>query len=167
VIGEMPQAIEAHLGSRQVARVIYGSIIGLALVVALQVHPPSSGVVVASLWATALAVGLAELYSEIVGTETRTRHRIAHSEVVHILDEVGAVAFGIAFPSVFFLLAALGVLDLDSAFNVAKWSGLGLIGAYGFGAARLAGASVVASLVQAFAVGAIGGVLIAVKALLH
>ena len=163
----MPQAIEAHLGSRQVARVIYGSIIGLALVVSLQAHPPSSGVVVASLWATALAVGLAELYSEIVGTETRTRHRIAHSEVVHILDEVGAVAFGIAFPGVFFALAALGVFELDSAFAVAKWSGLALIGAYGFVGARLAGATVVASLMQALAVGAIGGVLIAVKAVLH
>jgi hypothetical protein len=167
VIGAMLQAIEAHLESRQVARVIYGSIIGLALVVALQAHPPSAGLVVASLWATALAVGLAELYSEIVGTETRTRHRIARAEVVHILDEVGAVAFGIAFPSVFFILAALKAIDVDTAFNVAKWSGLGLIGAYGFGAARLAGAGLAASLVQAFAVGAIGGLLIAVKALLH
>jgi hypothetical protein len=163
----MLRGIEAHLGSPQVARVIYGSIIGLALVVALQAHPPSAGVVAATLWVTALAVGLADLYSEIVGTETRTRHRITRAEIVHILDDVGAVAFGIAFPGVFFIIAAVGVIDLDSAFTVAKWSGLGLIGAYGYGGARLAGASVVASLAQAFAVGAIGGLLIAVKALLH
>lgn len=163
----MLQSVEAHLGSRQVARVIYGSIIGLALVVALEAHPPSAGAVLASLWGTALAVGLAELYSEIVGTETRTRHRIVRAEVTLLLDDVGAVALGIAFPGVFFVLAALGALELDSAFTVAKWSGLALIGAYGFGGARLAGASVIASLVQAFAVGAIGGVLIAVKALLH
>jgi hypothetical protein len=163
----MRQAIEAHLGSRQVGRVIYGSIIGLALVVALQTHPPSAGVVVGSLWATALAVGLAELYSDVVGTETRTRHRVARAELVHILDEAGAVAFGIAFPGVFFIVSALGVMDVDSAFTVAVWSGLGLIAAYGFGGARLAGAGVGASLVQALAVGAIGGLLIAVKALLH
>ena len=163
----MLRSVEAHLGSRQVARVIYGSIIGLALVVALQAHPPTAGVVLATLWATALAVGLAELYSDIVGSETRTRRRIARTELVHILDQAGAVAFGIAFPGVFFVIAALGVLELDSAFSVAKWSGLALIGAYGFGGARLAGASVIASLGQAFAVGAIGGVLIAVKALLH
>src|SRR5215213_11425513 len=73
----MLQSVEAHLGSRQVARVIYGSIIGLALVVALEAHPPSAGAVLATLWATALAVGLAELYSDVVGTETRTRRRIA------------------------------------------------------------------------------------------
>jgi hypothetical protein len=163
----MLQSVEAHLGSRQVARVIYGSIIGLALVVALEAHPPRVGAVLATLWGTALAVGLAELYSEIVGTETRTRHRIARAEVVSLLDEAGAVAFGIAFPGAFFILAALGVIGLDSAFTIAKWSGLVLIGAYGFGGARLAGASVTASLAQAFAVGAIGGLLIAVKALLH
>src|SRR4051794_13259570 len=36
------RAVDAHLGSRDVARVIYGSIIGLALVVALGQHPPSA-----------------------------------------------------------------------------------------------------------------------------
>jgi hypothetical protein len=163
----MLQSVEAHLGSRQVARVIYGSIIGLALVVALQAHPPSAGVVVASLCATALAVGLAEVYSDIVGTETRTRHRIARTELVHIVEQAGAVAFGIAFPGVFFVLAALGALELGPAFTVAKWSGLALIGGYGFVGARLAGASLIASLVQALAVGAIGGLLIGAKALLH
>ena len=31
-------------------------------------------------------------------------------------------------------------MELDTAFRLAKWSGLGLIGFYGFAAARLAGA---------------------------
>jgi hypothetical protein len=163
----MLQALEAHLGSRQVSRVIYGSIIGLALVVVLEAHPPSAGVVLTSVLATALAVGLAELYSEIVGTETRARRRVARREVLHILDDVGAVAFGIAFPGVFFLLAALDVIELDTAFTVAKWSGLGLIGGYGFCAARLAGAGVAASFLQALVVAGIGGLLIAIKALVH
>lgn len=161
------QAIAAHLGSRQVSRVIYGSIIGLALVLALEAHPPSTGVVVASLLATAVAVALAELYSEIVGTETRTHRRIARSHVVHILDDAVAVAFGIAFPSVFFVLVALGAIEQESAFTLAKWSGLGLIGAYGFCAARFAGAGLAAALVHAAAVAAVGGLLIGVKALLH
>ena len=36
------RVLEDHLGSQQVSRVIYGSIIGLALVVALEVHPPTA-----------------------------------------------------------------------------------------------------------------------------
>jgi hypothetical protein len=163
----MRRAIEAHLGSRQVARVIYGSIIGLALVVVLQAHPPSAGVALTSVLATALAVGLAELYSEIVGAETRTRRRVARQEVLHLLRDVGAVVFGTAFPAVFFLLAAVKAIELDTAFTLAKWSGLGLIGGYGFCAARLAGAGLGASLLQALVVAGIGGLLIAVKALVH
>jgi hypothetical protein len=159
--------IQEHLGSRQVSRVIYGSIIGLAIVLALDAHPPSTGVVIASLFATALATGLAELYSEIIGTETRTRRRIQRAQVLHMLDASVAVAFGISFPSVFFLFAALGAIEQDTAFTLARWSGLGLIGGYGFFAARFAGAGLGRALLHAVAVAAVAGSLIAIKAIIH
>jgi hypothetical protein len=161
------RAIETHLATRQVARVIYGAIIGMALVVSLEVHPPRPGVVAGSLLATAAAVGLAEFYSEAVGSQTRNRRRVGREQVGRIVDDVAAVAFGIAFPAVFFLLAAAGVLEADTAFTIAKWSGLGLIGFYGFVAGRLAGAGLWVSLLQALTVSVIGGALIAFKALLH
>ena len=159
--------IDAHLGSRQVARVLYGSIIGLALVLALQAHPPPAGTIAASLLATAVAVGLAELYSEYVGTETRTRTRVDRAQFAEIWDEVFAVVLGIAFPAVFFLLAALGLIERDSAFTIAKWSGLGLITAYGYAAARLTGASVPRSIFRASVAALIAAFLIAIKSLLH
>jgi len=37
-------ALEVHLGSRQVARVVLGSMMGLTSVVALEEHPPAAGV---------------------------------------------------------------------------------------------------------------------------
>jgi hypothetical protein len=160
-------AIEAHLGSRQVARVIYGAIIGMALVVSLEAHPPRPGVMAATLLATAVAVGLAEFYSEVVGSQTRNRRRVGREVAGDILEDVAAVGFGIAFPAVFFLLAAAGVLEDDTAFTVAKWSGLGVISFYGFIAGRLAGGGLWFSLLQAVAVSVIGGALIAFKALLH
>jgi hypothetical protein len=163
----MRRAIEAHLESQQVARVIYGAIIGMALVVTLEAHPPRPGVVAGTLVATAAAVGLAELYSEVVGAETRSHRRVGRDQLGHILHDAAAVAFGICFPAVFFVLAAAGVLEDDTAFTVAKWSGLGLISFYGFIAGRLSGAGLGVSLLQALAVGAIGGVLIAFKALVH
>jgi hypothetical protein len=52
---------EQHLGSQQVAKVVYGSIIGLALIVALENHPPGPGVMAVWLLGTAIAVGLAEV----------------------------------------------------------------------------------------------------------
>jgi hypothetical protein len=60
-----------HLGSEQVSRVVYGTVIGVALVAALEAHPPTAGATAATILTTAVAVGLAELYSEIVGARVR------------------------------------------------------------------------------------------------
>lgn len=161
------RAIQAHLGSRQVARVIYGAIIGLAIVVALEAHPPPPGFVAGSLLGTALAVALAEVYSEVVGTETRTGRRVRRDELGRAAADALAVAFGIGFPTVFFLLAVMNAIETDSAFTLAKWSGATLIGFYGFWAARLAGAGLLVAVLQALAVSVVGGMLIVLKALLH
>jgi hypothetical protein len=160
-------AITAHLGSRDVARVIYGTIIGLALVVALGQHPPTATQVAAAIVATAVAVGLAEMYSEFVATETRERRPVRRAEIRRLAADSGAVTFGACFPVVYFLLAALEVIEVDTAFTLAKWSGLGLICVYAFLGARLAGARSSRALLQTAVLGGIGGALIAVKALLH
>jgi hypothetical protein len=160
-------AFEAHLGSEQVSRVVYGAVIGLALVVALEDHPPKEAVVVGSICATALAVGLAELYSDFIGAETRTRRTVDRAHLLEIAEQAAAVAFGIGFPAVFFVLAAAGAMELATAFTIAKWTGLGLIVLYGYLAGRLAGRSRLASVLHAFAAGLIGAFLIGFKALLH
>ena len=167
VAPDVRRAIESHLRSAQVSRVIYGAIIGLALVVALQDHPPEAGAMVGFILATAVAVALAELYSDIIGTETRTRARVETARKRSIAKEAAAVACGIGLPAVFFVLASAGAIEIDTAFTIAKWTGLGLIGLYGYFGGRLSGRSVPASILHALAVGLIGGFLIAFKALLH
>ena len=164
---DVRRAIEEHLRSRDVARVIYGSIIGLAVVVALDRHPPTAAKMVSLLVATAVAVGLAEVYSEYVGTEARTRRPVDRSQLRTLLLEAGSVTFGAGFPALFFVLAAAGAIDLDAAFALARWSGLGLICAYAFLAARLSGFGFWAAVTHAALLGAIAGALIALKALVH
>jgi hypothetical protein len=159
--------LEAHLSSRRVARIVYGAIVGLTLVVALDDHPPSAGVMTAWLLLSAVAVALAELYSEVVGAETSERHRVTRRQLAYMLDGAGAVALGVGFPAVFFLLAVMHLIELDTAFAIATWGGLGLIGFYGYWAARFAGAAVPRALVQAALVAAVGGIVIAFKALVH
>jgi hypothetical protein len=88
-------------------------------------------------------------------------------EIPGLIGDATAVAVGAGFPAVFFLLAALKVVDLDTAFTIAKWSGLALIFAYAWAASRLAGSSLAKATLHASVVGAIGLVLIAIKALLH
>jgi hypothetical protein len=163
----MRASLEAHLGSRQVAKVVYGSIIGLALVVTLDKHPPEAWVMAVWLLGTALAVGLAEVYSEVVGAETSTRQPVTRPQFRHMVEEAAAVGFGVAFPAVFFVLAALGLMQVATAFTVAKWTGLGLIGFYGYWAARFAGAAPHHALLKGALVALIGAGLIGLKALVH
>jgi hypothetical protein len=160
-------AVEAHLGSRQVARVVYGAIIGLTLVVAVEDHPPGALVVAGWLVLTGVTVALAEVYSEVIGIETSERHRVTRQQLAHLLAQGWAVTLGVAFPAVFFLLAVVHVLELDTAFALAKWGGLGLIGFYGYWAARFSGAPVVRALAQAAAVSVLGGIVIVFKVLVH
>ena len=163
----MWHGIEEHLGSEQVSRVVYGAIIGMALIVVLEHHPPSAGVTTATLMATAVAVGLAEAYSDWIGHVLQHRAGFHRRDLRRIAADVSAVAIGIVFPDVFFLLATLGVLELDTAFTIAKWSGLVLITLYGYAAGRLSGESRRRSALQALAVTAIGVALIGFKALVH
>lgn len=163
----MRRWLTAHVGSRDVSRVLYGAIIGQALVIALQVHPPGAGQMVVLLVGTAVAVGLAELYSEVIGEEARTRVPLTRARVGQLGADTLPVVFGAGFPAVYFLLAVVGVMETDTAFDLSKWSGLGLICGYALIAARLAGARWPRALLQAAAVGAIGIALIVLKALLH
>jgi hypothetical protein len=163
----MRSFVEAHLASRQVGRVIYGTIIGLAIVVGLEAHPPPAGAVVATLLGTAVAVALAELYSEVLGAETRARRRIERARLRVIVDDAAAVAFGIGFPAVFFALSAAGAMKVGTAFDLAKWSGLGLTSFYGFAASRLAGEGMPAAVLYAAAIALVGAFLIVLKALVH
>jgi hypothetical protein len=80
------------------------------------------------------------VYSEVVGIQTRTGRNVRREEFGELANDAVSVAFGAGFPAVFFLLAVLDVIDRDTAFTAAAWSGAGLIGFYGFWAARLSGA---------------------------
>ena len=146
---------------------MYGAIVGLTLVVTLADHPPTAGVMVIWLLLSAAAVALAELYSEVIGAETSERHRVTRHQLSHMLESAGAVAVGVGFPAVFFLLAVVDLIELDTAFAIAKWGGLGLIGCYGYWAARFAGSPIPRALVQAALVAAVGGTLILFKAFVH
>ena len=163
----MRNRVVSHLGSRDVSHIIYGATVSLALIIAVQDHPPAAGTLAAELIATGVAIGLAELYADFVSTEARTRRRVARADLAEMVREASAVVFGAGFPAIFFVLAAAGVLSIDHAFTFAKWSGIGLIAGYGYLAARLAGAPHTHSAARGLAIGLVGAALIALKALLH
>jgi hypothetical protein len=120
-------------GSRQFSRLIYGAI------VALEHEEPGAAVIAGTLVGTGIAIGLTELYSEFLGTEVAARRRVDRAHFREMAANVAAVIFGASFPALFFVLAAVGAMEIDTAFEIAKWSGLPLTAFYGFAAARLRG----------------------------
>ena len=108
-----------------------------------------------------MAVALAELYSDWLDARARGREGHGRRMVEHALF----AALGISFPAVFFLLSAAGVMEQDTAFDIAKWTGIGLIAFYGYCASRLAGCSQLTSIVHGLAAGAVGAALIGSTAL--
>jgi hypothetical protein len=164
---DLRERVVTHLRSGQVSKVVYGSIIGLALVLTLEAHPPGVGTAIGTLVASGVAVALAELYSEWVGGRARASLGGPREPLAAVVEDTVAVGFGVAFPSVFFILAVVTPIDYDTAFALAKWTGLGLIAGYGYVAARLSGTTRSAAFVEATVVGVIAATLIVVKALLH
>jgi hypothetical protein len=98
--------LASHLRSSQVSRVVYGSIIGLALVLTLEAHPPGVAATIVTLLASALSVALAELYSELLGGRARASLGGPRESASGVVRDVTAVGFGIAFPSMLLLGAA-------------------------------------------------------------
>ena len=136
----MRASLEQHLGSRQVGKVVYGSIIGLALVVAIESHPPKPGVMAVWLLGTALAVGLAEIYSEVVGAETSTRQPVTRHQLRHMFED--AARSRSASPSrPCSSCSRRWASSRSNGVHDREVDRLGLIGFYGFWAARFAGAT--------------------------
>jgi hypothetical protein len=160
-------SVESHLGSQDVSRVLYGTIVGLALVLALETDAHRAGESAAFILATALTIGLAELFAEAISQEARTRTTIRRRDLKPLARDAIAVVIGAGFPAIYFILAALGVMKGHTAFTLAKWSGLALVCGYAFLAARMAGAHYRHATRHALAAGIVGVALIVLKSLLH
>ena len=121
-----------HLGPTQFSRLIYGAMIGLAVIVALEHEDPDPAVMAGTLAGTGVAVGLTEALQRV----PRNRGRDAPTGRPRAADARSRRTSRPRFsqpasPRDPFALAAAGAMDIDTAFEVAKWSGLPLTASYG------------------------------------
>src|SRR3954447_8546579 len=91
-------SLESHLGSRDVSRVLYGTIVGLALVLALEGDAShAAGQKAGFIFVTAVVIGLAELFSEAISQEARTRTRLGRTHFGPLARDAAAVVVGAGF----------------------------------------------------------------------
>lgn len=145
---------------------IYGTIIVLALIVALDEGGVRVGVAIGTVLGAAFATALAELYSDYIGAVIRDRRRRTREEWRDAAANVAAGFTLASLPVAFFVLAALDAIELQTAYDAAEWSGVAVLGAYATVANRSAGFTMARSLLVGVGFAVLGAALILLKAAL-
>lgn len=162
----MIERIRNLLVGHRAGKAIYGVIIALAIVITQEAHPPSALVAEATILLGALAVAMAEFYSEALQLGITERHRPTREQTRELAGHVGTVMVGALLPLPIFVLASLGVFTIDAAFDIVKWMLVTLLFVYGFVAARITGVDVRWSLLLGATTGSIGVFVVLAKAAL-
>jgi hypothetical protein len=152
----MWERIVKNIDGHRVAKTIYGTIIILVVMVTLQEHPPSPLGTMATVVLTGLGVALAEFYSDFIGISIKEQHLLDRMERRDIIKDVSAVMTGALLPLPFVILAWVGVISLDLAIDLAKWTMVGVLLFYGYVASRLSGQSRPRSFLYAIMASVIG-----------
>jgi hypothetical protein len=165
----MESAVNARARRRSGERAehaIYGTIIVLALIVAEDEASVTVGVAIATVLGAALATALAELYSNYIGAVIRDRRHQTREEWRESAQDIAAGFLMAILPVAFFVLAALDVVELRTAFDAAEWTGVAVLGSYAVLANRWAGFSVGRSLLVGVGFTAMGAALVLLKVIL-
>jgi hypothetical protein len=134
----VPGAVQFFTAPRA-THAVYGSITVLAVVTGLDEASASARQAFLGTIGAAMAVVLAEIYADMIGTTLRERRPPNREEWQEFTIDV-AFGFGAAcIPAVFFLLARLDALGLGTAFALAEWAGIGVLWLYALVASRAVG----------------------------
>ena len=153
--------------AQRAARAVYGSIVALAVIVVLDEANAEADEVIAAVIGSVIAATLAEQYAEYIGTVIRERRHLTRAEVMQTFRDGAAGMLAAMAPLIPFLLVELDAIELPTAYELAPWLGLGVIGAYALLANRMAGLSHAPNLAVTLAALAVGAALILIKTLTH
>jgi hypothetical protein len=134
----IPGAVRFFTAARA-SHAVYASIVVLAVVTGLDEASASAREAFLGAIGAAVAVVLAEIYADMIGTSIREQRPPNRAEWQEFTIDV-SFGFGAAcFPAFFFLLARLDVISLDAAFALAEWLGVGVLWLYALVASRAVG----------------------------
>ncbi len=153
--------------AQRAARAVYGSIIALAVIVVLDEAAADAGAVIAAAIGSVIAAMLAEGYAEYIAGVIRERRHPNRTEIRQTAADIAAGTLAALVPLIPFVLVEFGLIELQTAYDIAPWLGIGVIGGYALLANRLAGLSHAHSALVTVAALAIGLALILIKTLTH
>jgi hypothetical protein len=153
--------------AQRAARAVYGSIIALAVIVVLDEASAEADEVIAAVIGSVIAATLAEQYAEYIAHVIRERRHLTRPEIVQQAKDGAAgalAALAALFP---FLAVEVDLIELPTAYEIAPWLGLGVIGFYSLLANREAGLRGGTNVAVTAVALAIGASLIVIKTVTH
>jgi hypothetical protein len=155
----------AHLA---VARSVYGLLIVMTVLEAMELHPPHPG------WAgpellvgTVLAVALAEVYADLIAGMFVHHKRPSRTELGLTGREAAPLLIGAPLPIGVLVLSALGLVEIRHAIDAAQIVAYATLLVVGWRTARQLDARLPARVVGGLTLAAIGFLLVALKAAFH
>lgn len=163
-----PVTVGDHRVSQSfVTRAVYGLVTVLAVLQAMERHPPAPWVGVITLLGTTVAVALVEAYAHSIGAMLAGRHAMSLQELREIWHDVAPVITGAQAPTVVLLLSAFGLIPVDLAIGVAQVVAFLLLFGYGWRISALLSDRWPRHLLGGLVLVAIGGIIVGIKAAFH
>ena len=153
--------------AQRAARAVYGSIVALAVIVYLEAAKSEADEVIVAVIGSVVAATLAEQYAEYIAHVIRERRHLERAEIVQQVGDGAAGMLASLVTLVPFLLVELDVIELPTAYDIAPWLGLGVIGGYALLANREAGLSGARNIVITGIALGVGVTLIVIKSVTH
>jgi hypothetical protein len=150
-----------------VARSIYGLVTVLAVLEALEHHPPSAWRGAVILFGTTLAVALVEAYADSIAEMIARGGGLSRADFVEIGHDVAPVMIGAQGPTIVFLLATLSLFTVDTAIDIAQAVAFLTLFGYGWRIGQLLHERRHKQVISGLVLVAIGGLVVGVKAAFH
>jgi hypothetical protein len=160
-------AVGKHSQGHYAARSVYGAILVLALLLALQQHPTGPFHAALLVAGTILAVLAAEAYADLLGLEIDRGGPPTREQRRDKIRELAVVTGAAEGPVLVLVLAGFGVIGEARAFRLAVGITIALLFLAGFLARWLAGRSLWASLQSSLVAGGLGVGLAVFKHFVH
>ena len=153
--------------AQRAARAVYGSIVALAVILYLDAANSEADEVILAVIGSVIAATLAEQYAEYIAHVIRERRHLTRAEIVEQVEDGAAGTLAALVTLVPFLLVEVGAIELPTAYDIAGWLGLAVIGGYSTLANREAGLSGSRNVVVTGLALAVGASLIVIKSITH
>jgi hypothetical protein len=165
-VDEQPSAaLAAHHAA---ARAVYGLIIVMAVLEAMELHPPAAGWEGAELLlGTVLAVALAEVYADLIAGTLVHNKRPSGTTLGLTMREAGPLLIGAPLPVIVLVLSALGLVEIHRAIDLAQIIAYTTLLIYGWRAAWQLDSRVAPRVITGLTFAGIGFLLVALKAAFH